>query len=97
MNFTGKAFNYDASPIKYSPVRKTDPAIAGFVTEALGNATTILNVGAGTGSYEPANRMVIAVEPSAGNSDSQPANLPPLMPQLNCCHSTIIHSMQPWL
>lgn len=65
MNFTGKAFNYDASPIKYSSVRKTDPAIAGFVTEALGNAITILNVGAGTGSYEPANRMVIAVEPSA--------------------------------
>lgn len=64
MNFTFKAFNYDASSIKYSPVRKTDPAIAGFVTEALGNATTILNIGAGTGSYEPANRMVIAVEPS---------------------------------
>lgn len=65
MNFTGNAFDYDAAQIKYNPIRSTDPAIAGFVTAALGNSVTILNVGAGTGSYEPLNRMVIAVEPSA--------------------------------
>lgn len=64
MNITGNAFDYDAAQIKYNPIRRTDPAIAAFITEALGAAATILNVGAGTGSYEPLNRLVIAVEPS---------------------------------
>ena len=36
MNFTGNAFDYDAAQIKYNPIRRTDPAIAGFVTAALG-------------------------------------------------------------
>jgi len=59
------AFDYDRHGQKYSGYRQTDAHIEGFVHRALGNAVTILNVGAGTGSYEPADRYIIAVEPSA--------------------------------
>jgi SAM-dependent methyltransferase len=56
---------YDAIGVGYSKVRKADPRIAARIWDALGDAETVLNVGAGTGSYEPANRRVLAVEPSA--------------------------------
>ncbi len=49
----------------YDEVRRADPRIARRILEALGEARGVLNVGAGTGSYEPAEREVIAVEPSA--------------------------------
>jgi ubiquinone/menaquinone biosynthesis C-methylase UbiE len=45
--------------------RRTDRRIAAFVHTALGNAQSVLNVGAGGGSYEPNDRYVVAVEPSA--------------------------------
>jgi len=45
--------------------RRTEPRIADQIWAALGDARTVLNVGAGTGSYEPADRHVVAVEPSA--------------------------------
>jgi len=45
--------------------RRTDPRIAARIWAALGDARTVLNVGAGTGSYEPHDRDVTAVEPSA--------------------------------
>src|SRR5207244_13143372 len=45
--------------------RRTEPRIAARVWAALGDARTVLNVGAGTGSYEPPDRHVLAVEPSA--------------------------------
>lgn len=48
----------------YAGVRRPDPHIARQVHDALGTATTVVNVGAGTGSYEPADRRVLAVEPS---------------------------------
>jgi ubiquinone/menaquinone biosynthesis C-methylase UbiE len=38
--------------------------ISEYVNKVLGNAKTILNVGAGAGSYEPTDRYVVAVEPS---------------------------------
>lgn len=56
---------YDSIGINYSALRKPDPRIAAAIADALGTAGTILNVGAGTGSYEPADRQVTAVEPSA--------------------------------
>ncbi len=59
------AFNYEAGGEKYTGYRQTDPAIAAFVHKSLGNAQTVLNVGAGAGSYEPADKYVTAVEPSA--------------------------------
>lgn len=64
MKIENPAFDYDKSGQKYSGYRQTDPAIAEYVFSALKTAKTILNVGAGSGSYEPAGRYVVAVEPS---------------------------------
>ena len=55
---------YDRIGIDYAALRKPDPRIGRAIEQALGAARTIVNVGAGTGSYEPAGRQVIAVEPS---------------------------------
>ena len=55
---------YDRIGQGYTAVRREDPTIAAAVHAALGDACTILNVGAGAGSYEPRDRDVIAVEPS---------------------------------
>ncbi|WP_374407823.1 class I SAM-dependent methyltransferase [Pelagerythrobacter sp.] len=58
------AERYDTIGVNYAELRKPDDRIATAIEQALGPARTILNVGAGTGSYEPANRQVTAVEPS---------------------------------
>ncbi len=58
------AFNYDKYGQKYSGHRQTDPRIAEFVYNELKDLKTILNVGAGAGSYEPNDKYVVAVEPS---------------------------------
>ena len=55
---------YDRLGRGYSEVRRPDPRIAARIEAALGDARTVLNVGAGTGSYEPGGREVTAVEPS---------------------------------
>jgi SAM-dependent methyltransferase len=55
---------YDTIGTTYAELRKPDPRIAGRIESALGTARTVLNVGAGAGSYEPIGRTVIAVEPS---------------------------------
>lgn len=57
--------SYDRLGRGYTARRATDPRIAAAVEEALGDAGSVVNVGAGTGSYEPAGREVVAVEPSA--------------------------------
>jgi len=64
MRIENPAFNYDKLGHKYSGYRQTDPRIARYVYDALGDAKTVLNVGAGSGSYEPTDRYVIALEPS---------------------------------
>jgi len=56
---------YDTIGVNYSDLRKPDARIAAAIEKALGPAQTVLNVGAGAGSYEPAARQVTAVEPSA--------------------------------
>jgi SAM-dependent methyltransferase len=56
---------YDTIGATYAVTRHTDPRIAARIWAALGDARTVLNVGAGTGSYEPPDRHVLAVEPSA--------------------------------
>jgi SAM-dependent methyltransferase len=56
---------YDRIGASYTVTRRTEPRIAARVWAALGNARTVVNVGAGTGSYEPPDRDVVAVEPSA--------------------------------
>jgi len=74
MKIDNPAFDYDSKGQQYSGQRKTEPAIANYVAQALGDAKTVLNVGAGAGSYEPDNRFVIAVEPSAVMRSQRMAN-----------------------
>ena len=64
---------YDAIGAAYKVTRRTEPRIAARIWAALGDARTVLNVGAGTGSYEPPGREVIAVEPSALMRGQRPA------------------------
>lgn len=59
----------------YGRFRQPEPIIAAQILAALGNAGTVLNVGAGTGSYEPTDRAVTAVEPSASMRAQRPAHL----------------------
>ena len=56
---------YDRIGLGYKHFRNPDPRIEARIISALGNSRTVVNVGAGTGSYEPDDRIVLAVEPSA--------------------------------
>ena len=55
---------YDTIGTHYGKYRRPDPRIAAAITAAIGDAQRVVNVGADTGSYEPKDRDVIAVEPS---------------------------------
>ncbi len=68
---------YDTIGSAYPATRRTEPRIAARVWDALGDARTVLNVGAGTGSYEPTDRDVTAVEPSAVMRAQRPAGAAP--------------------
>jgi ubiquinone/menaquinone biosynthesis C-methylase UbiE len=72
-----KAALYDAIGTTYTVTRRTEPRIAAQIWAALGDAQTVLNVGAGTGSYEPADRQVLAVEPSAVMRAQRPLDAAP--------------------
>jgi hypothetical protein len=71
------AARYDDIGRTYTATRTTDPRIAARIWAALGDARTIVNVGAGTGSYEPADRDVTAVEPSAVMLAQRPPDAAP--------------------
>jgi len=68
---------YDTIGATYTVTRRTEPRIAARIWAALGDARTVLNVGAGTGSYEPPGRDVTAVEPSALMRAQRPAGAAP--------------------
>jgi SAM-dependent methyltransferase len=68
---------YDAIGRTYSEFRRADSRIADAIERALGDARTVVNVGAGTGSYEPAAREVVAVEPSQTMIDQRPPGSAP--------------------
>jgi SAM-dependent methyltransferase len=68
---------YDTIGGSYTATRRTEPRIAARIWAALGTARTVLNVGAGTGSYEPPDRNLIAVEPSAVMRAQRPARAAP--------------------
>ena len=68
---------YDTIGATYNLTRRTDPRIAARFWAALGDARTVLNVGAGTGSYEPPGRQVVAAEPSALMRAQRPAGAAP--------------------
>ncbi len=70
---------YDRLGRGYSRVRQPDPRIAAQIDAALGEARTVLNVGAGTGSYEPPSREVTAVEPSAEMIAQRPPSSAPVV------------------
>lgn len=61
----------------YANFRQPEPAIEALIGRALGSARRVLNVGAGAGSYEPLDRDVTAVEPSASMRAQRPAHLVP--------------------
>ncbi len=70
---------YDRTGIGYAQVRRGDPRIAAFVDSGLGGARSVLNVGAGTGSYEPSDREVTAVEPSERMISQRPPEAAPVV------------------
>ena len=68
---------YDGIGEGYARRRRPDPRIAAAIVAALGDARTVVNVGAGAGSYEPADRTVQAVEPSETMIAQRPADAAP--------------------
>jgi SAM-dependent methyltransferase len=69
--------NYGVIGKQYADFRRPDSRIAEWIEKALGEARTVLNVGAGAGSYEPLSRVVTAVEPSSSMRRQRPPQLPP--------------------
>lgn len=61
----GGDVDYERTGTGYGAQRRPDPVLAARIRQALGSVRTVLNVGAGTGSYEPQDCQVLAIEPSA--------------------------------
>jgi SAM-dependent methyltransferase len=70
---------YDRIGRTYSSTRATDPRIAAAVWNALGDARAVLNVGAGTGHYEPSDRDLVALEPSPVMIAQRPPDAAPVV------------------
>ncbi len=70
-------FNYETHGQHYSSIRRPDPRIAAYLHAALGDAKTVINVGAGAGNYEPEDRDVTPIEPSASMRSQRPSRLAP--------------------
>jgi len=68
---------YDAIGTGYARMRREDPRLRRRIEAALGDARTVVNVGAGTGSYEPRDRHVVAIEPSDVMAAQRPRDLAP--------------------
>jgi len=79
------AQTYDRIGGSYRQTRKEDPRLARRIVEALGAAETVVNVGAGTGSYEPKDRFLIAVEPSLTMVRQRPKDGAPAVHALAEC------------
>ncbi|MEO5689098.1 MAG: class I SAM-dependent methyltransferase [Burkholderiaceae bacterium] len=69
--------DYSAHSQGYGRQRRTDPRLEAWVHAALGDARSVVNVGAGAGSYEPLDRHVLAIEPAAAMRAQRPAHLTP--------------------
>jgi SAM-dependent methyltransferase len=76
---TTDAPRYDTIGVGYRRHRQPDPRIAATIDAALGDATTLLDVGSGTGSYEPPGRSVVAIEPSLTMIDQRPPDAAPVV------------------
>lgn len=68
---------YDTIGVDYANLRKPDPRIAAHIVRALSDAGSVLNVGAGTGSYEPKDRELTALDPSSEMIAQRPSNAAP--------------------
>jgi SAM-dependent methyltransferase len=68
---------YDEIGAGYALTRREDPHIAAAIRSALGDARSVVNIGAGAGSYEPGDRYVVAVEPSDVMAAQRPSAIPP--------------------
>ena len=77
MNGSGTDASYDRIGQGYARFRTPDPRIEARLMSALGDARTVVNVGAGTGSYEPPDRVVLAVEPSEQMIKQRPPDAAP--------------------
>ncbi len=71
--------DYETHGVGYAGQRRADPRIAAAILAGLGEARTVLNVGAGAGSYEPTDRWVLAVEPSATMRAQRPVDAAPCL------------------
>src|SRR3984957_14216793 len=76
---TAHRVDYEQRGLTYARHRRADPRIAERIHAALGDAQTVLNVGAGAGSYEPTDRWVLAVEPSATMRAQRPPDAAPVI------------------
>jgi hypothetical protein len=72
-------FDYERDGADYAAIRRPEPRFARKIREALGDATTLINVGAGAGSYEPEDLSVTPVEPSASMRSQRPPHLAPAL------------------
>ena len=70
---------YDRIGGDYTSTRRADPGIAAAIRTALGDAASVVNIGAGSGSYEPTGLKVVPVEPSETMIRQRPASLPPAL------------------
>ncbi len=70
---------YDTISTGYAKARRADPRIAARIHDALGDATSVVNVGAGTGNYEPEDRRLVAIEPSGAMIAQRAAGAAPVV------------------
>ncbi|HEX6459029.1 MAG TPA: methyltransferase domain-containing protein [Thermoleophilaceae bacterium] len=70
---------YDDIGRSYTATRQEDPKLAAAIWAALGDGRSVLNVGAGTGSYEPRDRDVLALEPSEVMIAQRPEGAAPVI------------------
>jgi SAM-dependent methyltransferase len=73
----GVIARYDSIGHGYARTRREEPRFRARIDAALGNARTVVNVGAGAGSYEPVDRYVLAIEPSIVMAAQRPPQLAP--------------------
>jgi SAM-dependent methyltransferase len=70
---------YDQIGVTYASTRRADPRITAAIHRAIGDARRVINVGAGTGAYEPSDRFVYAVEPSLRMIAQRPRGAAPVV------------------
>jgi len=76
---TANPYAYDVERLGYGPTRRADPRILRSVAKAVGGAASVLNIGSGTVAYEPPDRRVVTVEPSATRIEMRPAGAAPVV------------------